>query len=820
MTGIGTREYERKKPEEVLDTVIERPMVMVVAPSGYGKTTLIRQYFAQRKLLGLWFPMQHDEVDGNWIWHRICNKVHEYNEPLYERMSQVGLPQSEQELAYIIRLLKTYVVREEYLIIDDYQECNFPWMDKLLENIAISVQHLHIVLISRTYPDIPYEELFLKGYCAVINQQSLTLSMEETAQIFALNDAELTQSELEQLYSYTDGWISAVYLSLYEYKKRGSFGSFLGVNHLLKTAIFDKLSPVMQEFYMKVSLFDWFEITGARYVTGMEIAETDLFESQEEFGFLYYDAKSRSFQMHTLLRTVAENELNKTGMDKIIFYQRAGEWCEKRNNSIEAVKYYRKAGNAVRIAEIYAGANGKSLIEQAPELFEDVKDYIWDSMWKGNLMAWLNYLCYRAMRDSADIVMPIYQDTVARIEAADEWRGNVKIQAEMLVLKSILEFNNIERMNVSLKKACELLGYATSDVLGNSLLTYGTTCMTLLYYSESGCLEQVIENEKEYAKYYMNLTRGVHEGWDDFFDAEYALMTGQYDRAHELAQKVCSQNAIRKQTCVVISCYYIMLRCLLYRGSKELFEAKLSQMHEELADVVNPVLVMDMELVEGYIYACLGEKNKVAEWLVNFKLENCSRAIRSTRNGCMTYGKLLMTEKKWELLDAVGDEMLVPYGTTVHIFPIIAGNIYKAIAKYNMGNEKLAAEYFDRAVSYAEKDNVTAPFIENGAELQAIIEKYGKNEFVQRLSDDIKQYEYGKKQFLGTKNVSEVRLTEREYELMEYVRAGCRNAEIGEKMHIAQVTVEKNLTSIYRKLEVKNRTAAIRKFDAMTAAKK
>lgn len=820
MTGIGAKEFERKAPEEVLDSVIDRPMVMVVAPSGYGKTTLIRQYFAERKLLSLWFPMQRDEVDGNWIWHRICNKIREYNEPLYDRVSQVSLPQSEQEIGYIIRLLETYVVREEYLIIDDYQECNSPWMDKIIENIALHVRHLHIVLISRTYPDIPYEEMFLKGYCAVINQQSLTLNIDETAQIFALNDVSLTQSELEQLYSYTDGWISAVYLSLYEYKKRGSFGSFLGVNHLLKTAIFDKLSPVMQEFYMKVSLFDWFEIGGARYVTGMEIAETALFESQEEFGFLYYDAKSRSFQMHALLRTVAETELEKSSIDREALFRRAAEWCEKKNNYIEAVKYYKKAGNPAKIAAIYAQKHGKNLIEQAPELFEDVMDYIWDNMWEGNLMAWLNYLYYRVMKDSAAVVSPLYIDTIKKVEASEVWREDARIQAELLVIKSILEFNDIEKMNISLKRAGELLGFGTSELLENSLLTFGTTCMTLLYYSESGSLKTVIESEKEYAKYYMNLTRGVHEGWDDFFDAEYALLTGQYDRAYELAEQVHRQTAIRKQTCVVISCYYIILRCLIYQGKKELFLKKLNDMREELGGVANPVLVTDMELVEGYIFACLGMKDKLAGWLVNFKLENCSRAIRSTRSGCMTYGKLLITEKKWELLDAVGDEMLTPYGATVHIFPMIVGCIYKAVAKYNMGQEKLATGYFEKAVSYAGKDEVTAPFIENSAELQPFLESFKDDEFVKKITDRIRQYEKGVRQILGAQEAGEVRLTEREYELMEYVRAGYRNSEIGEKMHIAQVTVEKNLTNIYRKLEVKNRTAAIRKFDAITESKK
>ena len=42
-----------------------------------------------------------------------------------------------------------------------------------------------------------------------------------------------------------------------------------------------------------------------------------------------------------------------------------------------------------------------------------------------------------------------------------------------------------------------------------------------------------------------------------------------------------------------------------------------------------------------------------------------------------------------------------------------------------------------------------------------------------------------------------------------YVKAGYKNSEISEQMHIALVTVEKNLTSVYRKLGVNNRTSAI-----------
>ncbi len=828
MNGLGIREFERKKLEGELESVIHKPLIMVIAPSGYGKSTLVRQYFARNdNRLNLWFPMQRDEVDGNWIWHRICNKIHEYNEPLYDRVAHLSLPQSAQEMSYMIKMLNLYVVREEYLIIDDYQECNSQWMDRLIENIVINVPHLHIILISRTYPDIPYEELLLRGCCAVINQQNLTLNVDETEEIFRLNNVELSDKELYELYEYTDGWISAVYLSLYEYKKRGSFGSFLGVNHLLKTAIFDKLSPKMQEFFMKVALFDWFEIEGAKYVTGMDIAEKLLFESQKQFGFLHYDAKSRSFQMHALLRNVAETELGKSDIDMPGLYSRAAQWCEKKNNCIEAVKYYKKSGNSSRIARLYAGADGKRLIEQAPELFEDVKDFIWQDIWNDNLMAWLNYLYCRILTDGAVTVEKLYENTVKQVSESTRWKTDDKIHAELLVLKSIIQFNDIEAMNASMKTAVDLLGYGTSDILGNSLLTYGTTCMTLLYYNRSGDLKRIIAGEKVYAGYFMNLTKGVLEGWDEFFDAEYALMLGNFEKAYEYAARVYKRTELRHQSCLMISCYYIMLKCLISFGKKEQFYGKLDEMKEQFSQVIDPLLIIDTELVQGYMFACLGMRERMPDWLADFRLENCSRAIRNIRSGCMTYGRLLCSEKNWEHLDIVGDEMLVPYANTVHIFPMIVGYIYKAIAKYNMGQKVLAADYLKKAVNYAEKDAVVIPFIENGSELIPIIQELMPDEFLSHIIEQSEQYEKGKYLITGgstddgslESQAGAGLLTRREAELMDYVREGLRNAEIGEIMHIAQVTVEKNLTSIYRKLGVKNRTAAIRMLDELQGYK-
>ena len=203
------------------------------------------------------------------------------------------------------------------------------------------------------------------------------------------------------------------------------------------------------------------------------------------------------------------------------------------------------------------------------------------------------------------------------------------------------------------------------------------------------------------------------------------------------------------------------------------------------------------------------------DWLRDFKLENCSRTIRNIRGGCMTYGRLLCAEKNWGMLDLVADQMIVPYETTVHIQSLTVGYLYKAIAKYYLGQEKIAVEYLKKAISLAKPDEVRVSFWENGKELEPIMKQMGEDPFIGSVMPYVKQFEKGRNVFRNEKTEEKPILTEREAELMEYVKEGYRNVQIAEQMHIAQVTVEKNLTSIYRKLQVKNRTAAIKKLKEM-----
>jgi len=52
-------------------------------------------------------------------------------------------------------------------------------------------------------------------------------------------------------------------------------------------------------------------------------------------------------------------------------------------------------------------------------------------------------------------------------------------------------------------------------------------------------------------------------------------------------------------------------------------------------------------------------------------------------------------------------------------------------------------------------------------------------------------------------------LTIREREILQLMAKGLRNREIGEELFICEVTVKKHISRIFKKLRLKNRTAAI-----------
>lgn len=775
----------------------------------------MRSFFRKRPEIDyIWITIGHDTVDDIWVWKKFCDRFKDSGSRLYQSLVQMGFPTSRDEVDKFIELVRAYMVRPVYVVIDDYHNHNSAAMNRLLSRLVFEeITGLHLILISCTYPDICYEEMVVKGYCVLINQSALVMSKDETQEMFRMNDIDLAAEELERIYAYTDGWISGVYLALMEYKRSGKFEHFTSISRLMKTAIFDKLPGQLRLLLVKMSLFEDFTTEEAFYISECRLHPYVLTELMEEYGFMQYDEQTKKFTMHSLLRSVAYAELDHSNISAQNVFARGGEWFCQHGEYTKALLCFRYADRPDEVFSLLSGEARNDIIESAPSIVQDFFDHVPMIEKLKNPVAYLGYVYYIIAKEDTALGRKLFEEVCAECRKYSEFneRGT-QFRGELCIIRAQLHFNDLNEIIADMKEADSLLQHQPSQIFRQNLLTYGTPSMTLLYYIRPGSLREVVEQEKEYACYHMRLINGNGGNWDDFFEAEYLFLTGRIGQAKELSEIVCEKARFRGQVCIVISSYFMLLRSLIYLGEEQAFYRLMKQFEQYMKNVTRPILQIDYELACSYIYACLGRNDLVASWLRDFDSKVCGRITKSSKTANVVYGLVLVNSQKWALLDILGDRLVAPFEGLTFGGLVIWGYLFKAIASEHLNKPEAAVGYMQEVLRLSEPDSIKIPCIELAGESLPILDRIPeKNKFITELRQQCHLYKKALKAF--EKESHKVALTKREQELMQLVKAGYRNHEIGEQMGIALVTVEKNLTNIYRKLNVSNRAAAIARID-------
>lgn len=808
-------ELERKRIQNALAQILQKPLVIITAPSGFGKTTAVKSFFKSNSNLKVgWVVLTRTGGDENWIWKKLCNAIDEISPRVGSILLEMGLPQDPKEEEKCISIIRENIKGDVCIVFDDFHEYVGSVLSRLIERITYEeIAGLHILILTRIYPNIACEELFLRGYCEIIDQRMMSLSKEESEEVFRINGFCLNEDELNRMYEYTDGWIAAVYLALYDYKKEGNMEYLTNIGRLLKSAIYEKLSPAMQELCMKMSLVENFSYEEASHVLEKTVSPYELKRMEEEYGFIHFDSVQKKYRMHSMLRNVAAGELEKH-CDRKEVYRKCGEYREKTGALIPAIVCYRNSGNFDLILKILSQNEVRDqLFDEAPSIIEGIFDMLPIETKLSYPGAYLGFIYQLIIKDKLDKGRILYNEIMEKLQTMEE--GMIltdRLRGELKIIDALLQFNNLTEINKRWKEAEELLEHQPSAIFARTLLTFGTPSIIALYYKKTGELRETAEQGMEYARHHFRLIRGIDDNWDDLFEAEYHLLKYDLDVTMNIAGSLIRKARSFGDICIVISGVYVKLRCLIQLGRTEEAYQLLTDLENYMKDKVRAILITDYELAIGYVYACIGHLNKIPEWLVNFKLESCSRFVRNVRSGCVVYGMMLCRKSEWEELNEIANQILVPYETTRHIYIIIYGYIFKAIAMMHQKGLEEGCQQLLEAVKCAEADELKLPFIEVGRELMPMLEILEKKSaFCKDIIEKIKDAAPNLKKF--EERNTEILLTNRERELMCYVKQGLKNGEISELMHIALVTVEKNLTSIYRKLNVSNRASAIAKLE-------
>jgi len=208
---------------DVLQRQLERTLLLVVAPAGYGKTSLLIDLAHHTDLPVCWYAVDSfDDDPQRFFAHFIAALSHRFPEFGAESSAALqslaaGQATQEQLLSILINELYEQVRKHFVLVIDDYHlvaEC--PDIDNFINRFVQQVaENCHLILASRrlvTLPDLPL--LVARAQVGGIGFSDLAFQLDEIQQLLRENFAiALDDAEVQTLLDSTEGWITGVMLS-------------------------------------------------------------------------------------------------------------------------------------------------------------------------------------------------------------------------------------------------------------------------------------------------------------------------------------------------------------------------------------------------------------------------------------------------------------------------------------------------------------------------------------------------------------------------------------------------------------------------------
>jgi LuxR family maltose regulon positive regulatory protein len=344
-----------------------RPIVSVVAPAGYGKTTLLAQWAERNGQAFAWVSIDEGDNDPKVLLTYVAEALNAV-EPVGQRVfDALASPGSSVPGSVVPRLGSAFssMISPVVLVLDDVH---------LLHNsecrAALSVLADHVpagsrlVLAGRAEPPLRVARLRAEGKILEIGPSDLSLTPTEAAALLRAAEVILGEDEVAELHRRTEGWPVGLYLAALYLKEGGSLGgaaaSFAGddrfVSEYVESELLARISPAQRGFLTRTAVLE--RMCGPLCEAVLEkpgaaAALADL--ARSNLLLVPLDRRGQWYRYHHLFRDMLLAELERLEPGTIpILRRRAAAWCIRNDLAEEALEYSiaaRDTDTATRLVE-------------------------------------------------------------------------------------------------------------------------------------------------------------------------------------------------------------------------------------------------------------------------------------------------------------------------------------------------------------------------------------------------------------------------------------------------------------------------------------
>ncbi len=344
-------------------------LLLISAPAGFGKTSLLSQWLAEQRNTTAWITLDRSDNDLARFLRYLSSGIQQaapgtgttvidiLNSP------QAETPEIEPLLTLLINDLAE-AANDIFIVLDDYH---------IIENINIHrgisffienmPNQVHLVISTRSDPPLPLARWRARRQMLEIRGDDLRFSSAETGELIKmLTEHELSADELNILGEKTEGWAAGLQMAALSLLGKsdiaGYIKTFSGSNRYIMDYLVEEVlhsqTKETEAFLLQTSILERLNSQLCEAVTGQPGGQQQLENLENENMFLIpLDDRRQWYRYHRLFADLLSIRLQESQPELVTeLHLRAARWFENNDYLTEAITHALASGNQMYTAKL------------------------------------------------------------------------------------------------------------------------------------------------------------------------------------------------------------------------------------------------------------------------------------------------------------------------------------------------------------------------------------------------------------------------------------------------------------------------------------
>ena len=843
-------------------------MVTVIsAPAGSGKTSLLRAWAGrpgQPRRLAL-VQVQRGQHDVQQFWLALLDAVRQATDADSGAEQPAAAPDFNAP-AMAGRLLSELADARSSitLVIDDLHELTSPealaQLTRLLTNLPPQV---HTILTTRHDVRLGLHQLRLAGELAEIRAADLGFSERETRELLDVSGITLSAAGAALLHQRTEGWAAGLRLaamSLAGHPDPERFvtefsGSERTVAEYLLAEMLERQPPDVQDLLLRTSLLDRVNGELADLLTGRPGSERILLDLEDANAFVEsLDPERAWFRYHHLFADFLRLELRRTLPEEVPeLHRRAADWLFRHGQVVDAVRHTQAAGDWAGAARLLADHSFSLTLDGQAQTIQAL------------LRAFppgADHPELALVRAMGDLAQGRLNQAAAHLAVAETYAGTAPPERQRRLQVAVASLQlSLARRRGHLAGVVERVRFLASPVTGQSdedialgsdlravaLMNLGTAEARTLGRPDAPDAERHLREGADLARQigrpYLEVGCLAQLGFASLVLHSFATTQRRCREAVALAER----HGWGAEP-VIAPALIMLAGTLVWTGEFDEGERWLQRTRQALQTDTGPDITLLLHQTAGILHAGRGRHHEAleelgaAERLGSQLADSQALASRATRWLPATQARLGMTGEARAFLAALDDkrassgeirnaraviclaegnpaaalaavaDVLDGTAPVLGYVTVMEAHLLAGLAHRELGDQRAASQAAERALALAESDRLILPFAMTGS--AGLLEALPRHQTAHAaLLADILDVLHGSSPAAQEQSSSPPaqELSPGELRVLRYLPTNLSRPEIAGELSVSPNTVSAHIRSIYAKLQVCDRSSAVRR---------